>query len=105
MKCLAIPRRPLWALAGLALLLLLAAPADPGLGLALTPALALLALLASGIRPGEALIARLHARRGLRRLRPASARRPRLALIVRRAGRRLACALAMRPPPAAVAAR
>ena len=73
--------------------------ADPGLALTMAPALMLLAALANGFRPGEALIARLTDRRRNTAQRATSAPRPRLALVVRPAGRQLASALAMRPPP------
>ena len=80
-----------------------AALVDPGLALTMAPALLLLALLATGFRPGEKLIARLHgqARRGTQR--PASHPRPRLALVVRLVGRLLASGLAVRPPPSGLA--
>ena len=77
----------------------------PGLALTMAPALLLLALLTGGVRPGEALIdapARprvANAGRHARTSRP----RPRLALVVRPAGRQLASALAMRPPPSGLA--
>ena len=79
---------------------LLSGIADPELILALAPALLLLGLLASGVRPGERLIGRLAARRTRAVRAPVSLPRPRLALVVRPAGRALATALAMRPPPA-----
>ena len=95
-------RRPLWVLAGVMLFALgLAAPA---LALAFAPALVLLALLAAGVHPGEALIARLHARRDRRCPRAASTPRPRLALVLRRAGRLIASAPGTRAPPGARAA-
>ena len=74
--------------------------ADPGLALSLAPALLLLALLARGIRPGERLIDRWRERFSVRKhARAVSMPRPRLAVVVRPAGRLLASALAMRPPP------
>ena len=81
-----------------------AALADPGLALTMAPALLLLAALGNGFHPGEALIARL-ARKSVAAAAPraTSAPRPRLALVVRPAGRLLACALAMRPPPSGLA--
>jgi hypothetical protein len=69
--------------------------------LMLGPAAMLLIVLAHGIAPGEALIARLRRRFVALRTRAAlclPARR--LKLVVRRVGRELAAALAMRPPPA-----
>jgi hypothetical protein len=97
-------RRTVLAFAGLLALVAAAALTDPGLALSFGPALLLLALFTSGVRPGEALIGRLTARFAAPRHRRAvSARRPRLTLIVRPAGRLIASALAMRPPPAPLA--
>jgi hypothetical protein len=80
-----------------------AAFADVGLALTMAPALLLLAALANGFRPGEALIERLAERSRSAAPRATSAPRPRLALVVRPTGRLLACALAMRPPPSGLA--
>jgi hypothetical protein len=80
-----------------------AAFADVGLALTMAPALLLLAALANGFRPGEALIERLADRARAAKPRATSAPRPRLALVVRPTGRLLACALAMRPPPSGLA--
>jgi hypothetical protein len=80
-----------------------AAFADVGLALTMAPALLLLAALANGFRPGEALIERLAERSRTAKPRATSAPRPRLALVVRPAGRQLASALAMRPPPSGLA--
>jgi hypothetical protein len=80
-----------------------AAFADPGLALTMAPALILLAALACGFRPGEALIVRLTERGRRAAPRATSMPRPRLALVVRPAGRLLASALAMRPPPSGLA--
>jgi hypothetical protein len=79
--------------------------ASPGLALTMAPALLLLALLAGGVRPGEALIERLRDRRrtGVPRLRAISMPRPRLAHVVRPAAGPVASALAMRPPPSGLA--
>lgn len=97
-----MPRRTLLAFAGMFALVALAGLAEPGLALTMAPALLMLALFAGGVRPGEALIERLRVRRTASRLpRAVSAPRPRLALVVRPAGRLLASALAMRPPPSA----
>lgn len=81
-------------------LVVASAVADPGLALALAPALLLLGLLARGIHPGEALIERL---RGVRpaRQRPAAIVWPRLARVVRPA-RLFASARSVRPPPCVV---
>jgi|GEM_PF-5860822 hypothetical protein len=90
------------ALAFVCLFVLLASAlvAAPELALTMTPALLLLALLAGGVRPGEALIERLRDRRTTPLPRPAArAPRPRLALIVRPPAGPVASALAMRPPP------
>ena len=85
-----------------ALAVLAPAVAEPGLALALAPAFLLLAALAFGRFPGEQLIARFAvARRAVRRRRPpvlVAHRRPERAF--RRAGRLIAFALAVRPPPA-----
>jgi hypothetical protein len=76
--------------------------AQPGLALALAPALLLLALLAGGIRPGEGLIERLRERRvNPPRPRPAAVLWPRLELVVRPV-RWSVPALAVRPPPCVV---
>jgi hypothetical protein len=79
--------------------------ASPGLALTMAPALLLLALLAGGVRPGEALIERLRDRRRTAPSRPraVSMPRPRLALVVRPVAGPVACALAMRPPPSGLA--
>jgi hypothetical protein len=70
--------------------------------LTLAPAVALLVLLVHGIAPGERLIERLRRRYVGRRPRAVlSPCVPRLRLVVRRAGRMIAAALAMRPPPVA----
>jgi hypothetical protein len=81
-------------------LVVASAVADPGLALALAPALLLLALLARGIRPGEALLERLRARRAALP-RPAAVVWPRLAPVLPPAWR-FAPALAVRPPPCVV---
>jgi hypothetical protein len=103
-RVLAMPRRTvLYSLVALALVAA-AGFVDPGLALAFSPAMLLLALLTCGFRPGETLIERLRARRqGRPAARAVSAPRPRLALVVRPVGVALASALAMRPPPAPLA--
>ena len=86
--------------------LLLAAAAllvlAPVFALAMAPALAAFALVTQRIMPGEERLTRLLARRRGERRRPAAALRPcgHRAVVVHRTGRRLASALAMRPPPA-----
>lgn len=74
----------------------------PSVGLLLAPAAALLALLAHGVFLGEDVIERLRTRRAMtrRRPRPLSVRVPAAPAIVHRTGRRIAFALAVRPPPA-----
>src|SRR4051794_5816989 len=101
----AMSRRNALAFAGVFVLLVCGAVVDLGLALTMAPALLLLVLLASGVRPGEALIERLRDRRCACAPRPRarSASRPRLALVVRPTGRLLASALAMRPPPSGLA--
>jgi hypothetical protein len=94
-------RRTVAAWSGLIALLAIGALADPGLALTMAPALLMLALFATGIRPGERLMIRVLERGGGRAPRATSSPRPRLALVVRASGVDLASALAMRPPPAA----
>jgi hypothetical protein len=79
-------------LAGAALLV-----TAPVFVLAMAPAIALFALVAHRVMPGEDLIVRLRARR---RVAPA-AQRLYDALVPRRTGRLIASGLAVRPPPAA----
>ena len=103
-RVIGMPRRTLLAFAGMFALVALAGLHEPGLALTMAPAVLMLALFTGGVRPGEALIERLRAGR----VTPAPARavsapRPRLALVVRPAGRMIASALAMRPPPAPLA--
>ena len=99
-----MPRRTLLAFAGMFALVVLAGLKEPGLALTMAPAMLMLALFAGGVRPGEALIERIRSRRAaVRPPRAVSAPRPRLELVVRPAGRPIASALAMRPPPAPLA--
>ncbi|MBE2319390.1 hypothetical protein DVA67_025670 [Solirubrobacter sp. CPCC 204708] len=103
-RALVMPRRTALAFAALLALVLAAGVADPGLALAFAPALVLLALFTLGVRPGEALIERLITRAAApTRARAASSPRPPLPLFVRPVGRSFATALAMRPPPLALA--
>jgi hypothetical protein len=84
------------ALLLIAVVLVLAAPVFM---LAMAPAIALFAMVAHRVMPGEELIVRLRASHaGLRRR---AVLVPRLydAMVVRRAGRLITSALAMRPPP------
>lgn len=76
----------------------------PSVALLLAPAAALMLLLAHGVFVGEELIERLRARRApTRHPRPRAALRPVAPATIRRTGRRIAFALAVRPPPALVA--
>lgn len=103
-RAVVMPRRTVLAFAGLLAFVAIAGLAEPGLAMALAPALVFLALFTFGIHPGEALIERLRARFATqRRLRACSSSRPRLAVVVRPVGRLLASALAMRPPPSPLA--
>jgi len=77
----------------------------PGALLALAPAVLLFATLLSGSLPGEELLDRLRARFVPRRPRRRRVRaRAYSAVYVRRTGRLIAAALAVRPPPRTVAA-
>jgi hypothetical protein len=67
--------------------------------LAMAPAIALFAMVANRIMPGADAIVRLRSAHAARRRRPV-AQRPYEVVLVRRTGRLLAAALAMRPPPA-----
>jgi hypothetical protein len=67
--------------------------------LAMAPAIALFAMVANRVMPGADAIVRLRSAHTPRRARPAAAR-PYEVVLVRRAGRLIAAALAMRPPPA-----
>jgi len=72
--------------------------------LLLSPALLLLVLLSGGLFPGEQVIERLRARYEKRRARPeARPASPTARVFVRRTGRLIAFALAVRPPPAQAA--
>ncbi|UUY06108.1 hypothetical protein LRS13_11515 [Svornostia abyssi] len=76
----------------------------PSVALLLAPAAALMLLLAHGVFVGEEFIEQLRARRAAaRRPRPRAALRPVAPAYIRRTGRRIAFALAVRPPPAPVA--
>lgn len=69
--------------------------------LTMAPALALVAVLLTGRRPGEALIDRWRTQpsRSPARRAPLRCGLPELSLVVRPVGGRFAAALAMRPPP------
>jgi hypothetical protein len=77
---------------------------DVTIALMLAPAALLALALLHGIAPGERFIERLRRRCSNGRQRPTfRGARLRLAIVVRRAGQTLASALAMRPPPHALA--
>jgi hypothetical protein len=99
----AMPRRNVLAFAAMILFLGIVATVEPGAALTMAPAVLLLALLTAGVRPGERFIERWLDRGIVRPLRAVSMPRPRLPIVVRPVGRRFASALAMRPPPSAVA--
>src|SRR5688500_8358497 len=71
----------------------------PAFMLAMAPAIALFAMVANRIMPGADAIVRLRSARAARHERPV-AQRPHEVVLVRRTGRLIAAALAMRPPPA-----
>jgi hypothetical protein len=89
---------PLVPLLGLLLAATGAAAVSPDVLLVLAPAFLLLGLLVLGQAPGEQLLLRFTQRSRARRATP-TVPRPRLPLLVRRTGRLIASALAMRPPP------
>ena len=96
-SCALRRRLLLAALLLVAVALVLVAPA---LMLAMAPAIALFAMVAGRVMPGEELIVRLRTRRvETHRPRAIRTQRPYDALVPRRAGRLIASALAMRPPP------
>jgi hypothetical protein len=90
---------PIVPLIGLLLAALGAVAVSPEVLLVLAPAFMLLGLLFMGQAPGERLLLRFARRPRRPRRRCASVPRPRLPLVVRRVGRLIASALAMRPPP------
>jgi hypothetical protein len=93
-------RTLLAALMLVAVALVLAAPVFM---LAMAPAIALFAMVAHRVMPGERLIVRLRSRHASPRThRTLPAARPYDVMVPRRAGRLIASALAMRPPPAAL---
>jgi hypothetical protein len=86
------------ALLLLAVVLVLVAPVFM---LAMAPAIALFATVSQRVMPGERLIVRLRTRHAARRRhRALPVQRLYDVMVVRRAGRLIASALAMRPPPA-----
>lgn len=68
--------------------------------LAMAPAIALFAMVATRVMPGEVQLARILERHRGRRRRPVGSIAGYHVIVVRRTGRLLASALAMRPPPA-----
>ena len=79
---------------------------SPGAALILAPALLLLSVLVLGVTPGEKLLDRMRARRFAHRTRRAATSvgiALRHAVVVRRLPSLATSALAMRPPPAALA--
>ena len=87
-------------LAGLLLAAVVLVLTAPVFMLAMAPAIGVFAMVAHRVMPGERLIVRLRERHAPRRRRaPAAVQRPYGVIVVRRTGRLLAAALAMRPPP------
>ena len=86
-------------LAALVLAAALLVVAAPVFMLAMAPAIALFAMVANRVMPGADAIVRLRSAHAVRRARPV-AQRPYEVVLVRRTGRLIAAALAMRPPPA-----
>ena len=86
-------------LAALVLAAALLVVVAPVFMLAMAPAIALFAMVANRIMPGADAIVRLRSAHAARRARPV-AQRPYEVVLVRRTGRLIAAALAMRPPPA-----
>jgi hypothetical protein len=75
--------------------------AAPVFMLAMAPAIALFAMVANRVMPGADAIVRLRTAYAARRRRRAAApQRPYEVVLVRRTGRLIAAALAVRPPPA-----
>jgi hypothetical protein len=100
-RSMARPHRCRLLLAALLLVAVVLVLAAPVFVLTMAPAIALFALVAGRVMPGEDLIVRLRSRRAAgHRPRTIALQRPYDALVVRRAGRLITSALAMRPPPA-----
>jgi hypothetical protein len=68
--------------------------------LAMAPAIALFAMVANRVMPGADAIVRLRTAHTPRRRRDSAPQRPYEVVLVRRTGRLIAAALAVRPPPA-----
>ena len=99
MAALRSPTRIRLLLAALVVAAALLVVAAPVFMLAMAPAIALFALVANRIMPGADAIVRLRSAHAARRARPV-AQRPYEVVLVRRTGRLITAALAMRPPPA-----
>ena len=87
-------------LAAFALACVLLVVLAPEFMLAMAPAIALFSMVAHRVMPGEELILRLRGSTAAPRRREPAPRRLYDVMVVRRAGRLIASALAMRPPPA-----
>jgi hypothetical protein len=99
MTALRSPSRTRLLLAALVVAAALLVVTAPVFMLAMAPAIALFLMVANRVMPGADAIVRLRSAHAARRTRPA-AQRPYEVVLVRRAGRLIAAALAMRPPPA-----
>jgi hypothetical protein len=99
MTALRSPTRIRLLLAVLVLAAALLVVTAPAFILAMAPAIALFLMVANRVMPGADAIVRLRSAYAARRARPA-AQRPYEVVLVRRTGRLIAAALAMRPPPA-----
>jgi hypothetical protein len=96
----ATTRRQKLTLAALLLALVAVAILAPVSALGIAPAIALFALAAGGVMPGAERFTRVLARHRPRRPRAVRSAPAYSVIVVRRTGRLLASALAMRPPPA-----
>jgi hypothetical protein len=102
---LATSRRRTLVFAALIIALAALLVVAPMFALAMSPAIALFALLSQNVMPGEARLSRVLSRHASRRRATTVLVPRRHAIVVRRVGRMLAAALAMRPPPAPQPAR
>lgn len=100
MAALRTPTRIRLLLAALVLAAALLVVVAPVFMLAMAPAIALFAMVANRVMPGADAIVRLRSAYAARRCRRPVAQRPYEVVLVRRTGRLIAAALAMRPPPA-----
>jgi hypothetical protein len=99
MAALRTPHRTRLLLAALVLAAALLVVTAPVFMLAMAPAIALFLMVANRVMPGADAIVRRRSAHVARRARPVAQRLYEVVL-VRRAGRLIAHALAMRPPPA-----